>query len=265
MQLLNFATSTAKKAGKLIKKMSAIRGEVTFKGKNDIVTAADFAAEELIIKEIQKHFPAHAILSEETNPELTEMSEYLWIIDPLDGTMNFSHGLKQYAVSIGLFKAKKQDKSKNFAYLEGELILGVVYSPELDELFYAEKGKGAFLNNKPIKVSSATKIENSLMVTGFHTTNKNENLPYFKKMLGKCQGMRRLGSAALDLCYVAAGNFEGYWEFNLKPWDIAAGSLIVKEAGGNVTDTNGNLLDLFGQDILASNGRVHKEIIELFS
>ncbi|MBI4975793.1 inositol monophosphatase [Candidatus Peregrinibacteria bacterium] len=264
------------------------------KGVNDLVTNADKASEKFIIENINKTYPDHGILAEESsfnqtksygekfarearshyligNPNGTGAfmkefanKKYIWLIDPLDGTTNFAHGLPLYAVSIGLFGTKSIKKSKNFEYLSGELILGVVFAPELNELFYAQKGHGAFLNGKKIKVSNVKSVKNSLFVTGFPTTHKEINIPYFEKITFESQALRRLGAAALDLCYIACGRFDGYWEFGLKPWDIAAGSLIVSEAGGQVTDIYGNELDLFGSDIFASNKKIHKETVEIF-
>lgn len=270
MKLLNFAIQTAQKAGKLILKESKKALIVSEKGKNDLVTNVDKASEALIINEIKSVYPTHSILAEEssflhkTQVSNFKKSKYIWIIDPLDGTTNFAHRLPLYSISIAIFETKVADSSKNFDYLEGELIAGVVFAPALNEIYYAEKNKGAFLNGKKIKVSNIGKIENSLLVTGFPTTHREINLPYFEAMLSKAQAMRRLGSAALDLCYIASGRFDAYWEFGLKPWDIAAGALIVEEAGGKITDTNGNLLDLFGKDILATNGKVHKEVVTTF-
>lgn len=270
MDLLKFTINLAKKAGTLAIKESK-KITVNFKRKNDLVTNADKACEKLIKSEILKNFPDHLILAEESNEnflkdfEKSKNPKYIWIIDPIDGTTNYAHGLPLYSVSIGLFKITSKDTSKNFEYLEGEIVLGVVHAPALNETFYAQKGKGAYLNGKKITISTAKKLADSLMVTGFPYENKEMNLPYFIKMMEHCQAIRRLGSAALDLCYVAASRFDGYWEFDLKPWDVAAGALIVKEAGGKVTDLNGNLLDLFGFDILASNNKIHKEILETFS
>lgn len=269
--MLNFAIKLAQEAGEIILKESKKTLKIDKKGQNDLVTNADKKAEAYIIKRIKSAYPKHAILAEESSfkKEISiedyKKSEYIWIIDPLDGTTNFAHGLSLYSVSIGLFKKTSLKSSKNFDYLEGEIIAGVVHAPGLKETFWAQKGKGAFLNGKKIKVSKAKTLRDSLMVTGFPYENKKMNLPYFAAMIDKCQAIRRLGSAALDLCYTAVGHFDGYWEFGLKPWDIAAGSLILKEAGGTVTDVNGNMLDLFGADLLVSNGKIHKEIIKLFS
>src|SRR3989338_5336963 len=269
--MLNFAIKLAKEAGEIILKESKKALKIDKKGLNDLVTNADTKAETYIIKKIKSSYPSHAILAEESSfkKEISDdnykKADYIWIIDPLDGTTNFAHSLPLYSVSIGLFKKTSIKSSKNFDYLEGEIIAGVVHAPALNETFSAQKNKGAFLNGKKIGVSKAKSLRDSLMVTGFPYENKKMNLPYFIIMMDHCQAIRRLGSAALDLCYTAAGRFDGYWEFGLKPWDIAAGSLILKEAGGTVTDVNGNMLDLFGADILVSNGKIHKEIIKLFS
>lgn len=295
--LLKFVIHTAQKAGKLAMAYRKKGLKIEEKAKNDLVTNADKACEKLIIKEIKKVFPDHAIMGEESsfikktsserttqarskakNPrpsgvlsqsELYQIkdyaeSEFIWLIDPIDGTTNYAHGLKEYGISIGLFQLTSIKSSKNFQYLNGELILGVVCAPALNELFYAAKGYGAYLNGKKIHVSKQTKTDNSLLATGFPYRNRKMNLPYFSKMLDNCQAIRRLGAASLDLCYVAAGRFDGYWEFDMKPWDIAAGALIVEEAGGRVTDTNGNQIDLFGKDILATNKKIHPGIIKNF-
>jgi myo-inositol-1(or 4)-monophosphatase len=269
MELLDFTIRVAEKAGKRILK-EAKKIKVEKKGIRDLVTNADKAAEKLIIKEIQKQFPDHGIIAEEQAQNKNEINKlsscpYIWIIDPLDGTTNFTHGLQQFAVSIGVIKTASAKKSKNFEYITGELICGVVFAPKLGEIFYAEKGKGAYRNGKKIQVSKRKKLADSLMVTGFPYKDKEINLPYLEKIVQKARGMRRFGAASLDMCYIAAGHFDGYWEFGLKAWDIAAGTLILNEAGGKVTDTNGNTLDLFGQDLLCSNGHIHKETIELFS
>ncbi len=270
MNILKFTIGIAEKAGKIALKESS-KLKITLKGKNNLVTNADKACEKLIKAEIKSAFPDHLILAEESSENFTEDLEkhkkpkYVWIIDPIDGTTNYAHGLPLYSVSIGLFEISSKDKSKNFEYLEGEMVLGVVHAPALNQTYYAQKGKGAYMNGKKIKVSDTKKVADSLMVTGFPYENREINLPYFTKMMDHAQAIRRLGSAALDLCYIAAGHFDGYWEFDLKPWDIAAGALIVEEAGGRVTDINNNMLDLFGFDILASNKKIHKEILEIFS
>ncbi|MBT4917115.1 inositol monophosphatase [Candidatus Peregrinibacteria bacterium] len=270
MKILDFAIQTAEKAGKLILKQEKETLQIDEKtNNNDLVTNVDKASEALIIKEIQKEYPSHAILAEESanlenQAEKYAQAKYIWIIDPIDGTTNFAHGLPLYSVSIGVFKTESKESSKNFEYITGELVAGVVHAPRLRETFSAYKGKGARLNGKKIHVSKRTPIKNCLTVTGFPTKDRERNLPYFQAMLSDCRAVRRLGSAALDLCYIACGRFDAYWEFGLKPWDVAAGSLIVEEAGGKATDTYGETLDLFGQDILATNGLVHKEVITKF-
>lgn len=268
--LLKFAIKTAKKAGKLALTYQKRGLQIEKKGKNDLVTNADKASEKLIIAEIFKTYPDHAVMGEEstfihkTSVKDYANAEYIWLIDPIDGTTNYAHGMKEYGISIGLFKLSSAEKSQNFQYLSGELIVGVVFAPAMNEIFYAAKGEGAYLNGKKIKVSKTPKLENALLATGFPYQNRKINLPYFSTMMNHCQAIRRLGAASLDLCYVAAGRFDGYWEFDIKPWDIAAGALIVEESGGTVTDTNGNQIDLFGKDILVSNGKIHREIIDTF-
>lgn len=269
--LLKFAVKTAKKAGKFVLAEQKKGLTIIEKAKNDLVTNADRASEEMIIKEIKKTYPTHAIIGEESSfihkTDISEYAnaEYIWLVDPIDGTTNYAHQLKEYAVSIGLFKMTKKEKSKNFQYLSGELIVGVVFAPGMNELFSACKGGGAHMNGKRIHVTKIKEVKDGLFATGFPYKNQGINLPYFNAMMGRCQAIRRLGAASLDLCYVAAGRFEGYWEFGLKPWDIAAGALIIEEAGGYVTDTNGNQIDLFGADIFASNKKIHQETLDIFN
>ncbi|MFA6917732.1 MAG: inositol monophosphatase family protein [Candidatus Gracilibacteria bacterium] len=269
MSYIPFINKTIKEAGALILRKSHTSYKVEEKAKNDLVTEVDKASEILITKAIKKAFPSHAVLGEEDNfkngisDEIRE-AEYIWIVDPLDGTMNFVKDLPFYAVSIALFKKSGQAESKNFEYLEGEIIAGAVYIPRLDELFYAEKGKGAYLNGKKIHVSNVKTVGKSVLATGFHLKGALQNLPYFEKIVGNCRAIRRFGASAIDLVYAAAGRFDGYWEFNIKAWDIAAGVLIVEEAGGRITDLNGNLLDLFGKQVLVSNGKIHKELVKIF-
>lgn len=268
MELLDFTIKLAEKAGKLVLKERKKPLQISKKGIRDLVTQADYASEKLIIDSVKKKFPNHEFIAEESvSSSLTKLKKapYIWIIDPIDGTTNFTKGLPQFAISIGIFKNSHAESSKNFDYLEGELVVGVVYAPALGEMFYAEKGGGAFLNGKKIKVSDTTAVIDSLMATGFSYKDKLRNLPYVEVMMEKSRGIRRFGAASLDMCYAAAGLFDGYWEFGLKAWDIAAGALIIEEAGGQVTDVNGNQLDLFGGDIMASNKKIHKEMIQAFS
>ncbi|MGB2599755.1 MAG: inositol monophosphatase family protein [Candidatus Omnitrophota bacterium] len=221
--------------------------------RTDLVTDVDKRCESIIIERIRKEYPDHAILAEESG-EKQGQSEYEWVVDPLDGTTNYAHRFPVFCVSIGV---KRGD----------EVEVGVVYDPSRDELFEACRGKGALLNGSPIKVSSADAVRDSLLATGFayNVEGKIANLDYFKRMLESAQAVRRLGSAAIDLCYVACGRLDGFWELGLNPWDMAAAQLIVKEAGGMVTTMKGGQFDISKDDILASNGRIHEEMTDLFT
>lgn len=273
MEFLKFATELAEKAGKHVLSESRKDFKIgTKRHENDLVTSIDQSTEKLIIKSIKSAYPDHAIIAEESTffsskdltPEDYMKSDYIWIIDPIDGTTNFAHGLYYYAISIALFKTSQKEKSKNYDYLEGELVTGVTYAPRLGDMFTAQKNKGAFLNGDRLHVSKTPKLKNSLMATGFPANERKINFPYVEKISDHCRAVRRFGAATLDFAYTAAGHFDGYWEFGLQPWDVAVGALLVDEAGGKVSDSNGNIIDLFGQDILVSNGKIHKEIIELF-
>ena len=221
---------------------------------NDLVTEADHASEKAIIETIQKNYPDHFILSEETG-EVKTASEYKWIIDPIDGTINFANGIPICCVSIGLEK-------------EGEIIMGSVYNPFMNELFIAEKGMGATLNDKKLSVSNKDNVGNSCLVTGFPYTyldSENAPLKVFEKLIRKAIPVRRLGSAAIDLCWVAAGRFDGYFEHYLQTWDSAAGFLMVMEAGGKVTDYSGKDYSVYQKQILATNGLIHDELREIIN
>lgn len=221
-------------------------------GVNNLVTEADHASEAAIIEVIQKNFPDHFILSEETG-ELKQDSEYKWIIDPIDGTINFSKGIPICCVSIGVEK-------------NGQMILGAVYSPFLNEFFFAERGQGATLNDKKIRVSTQTEVIKSCLVTGFPYTYldmPNGPLEVFERLIRKGVPVRRLGSAALDLCWVAAGRFDGFYEHKLQAWDSAAGFLMVEEAGGKVTDFENNYYSPYQPHLVATNGRIHEELVEV--
>jgi myo-inositol-1(or 4)-monophosphatase len=221
-------------------------------GVNNLVTEADHASEKAIINAIKQNFPTHFILSEETG-ELKQDSEYKWIIDPIDGTINFSKGIPICCVSIGVEK-------------NGEMILGAVYSPFLNEFFFTERGQGATLNDKKIQVSNQTQVIKSCLVTGFPYTYldmENGPLQVFERLIRKGVPVRRLGSAALDLCWVAAGRFDGFYEHKLQAWDSAAGFLIVEEAGGKVTDFENNYYSPYQPHLVATNGIIHDELIEV--
>jgi myo-inositol-1(or 4)-monophosphatase len=221
-------------------------------GINNPVTEADHASEKAIIDIIQKAYPDHFILTEESG-EIKTDSEYKWIIDPIDGTINFSNGIPICCVSIGVEK-------------DGEIILGAVYNPLMNEMFFAEKGMGATLNDKKISVSSKTSISNSCLVTGFPYTyldTPNGPLQVFEKLIRQGIPVRRLGSAALDLCWTAAGRFDGFYEHKLQAWDSAAGFLIVEEAGGTVTGFDGKRYSPYQPGIVATNGKIHAELLDL--
>jgi myo-inositol-1(or 4)-monophosphatase len=247
--MLDFAVDVAQRAGKLLHEGLAGPREIRFKGAIDLVTEMDVAAEKLIVDALRERFPDHAILAEEGGA--TEAaSGYKWVVDPLDGTTNYAHGLPIFCVSIGLEK-------------DGEPILGVICAPAIGELYAAEKGKGATLNGQPIHVSTTDDLQRALLVTGFpyDVQVKQSNLHHFSKFIHRSQAVRRLGSAALDLAWVAAGRFDGFWEPRLAPWDLCAGSVIVAEAGGRVTGYGGGPFSIYGKEVLASNGRVHDAMI----
>lgn len=253
--MLYIAIEAAKEAGKFLKKNLGKVRQIDLKSgqERNLVTEIDKKSEELIVNIIKKHYPNHDILAEESGSKHGSKSDYKWIIDPLDGTTNFTHGLPIFCVSIGLER-------------KGEIILGAIYDPNFDELFTAEKGRGAFLNGRRLRVSTTKELKSSLLVTGF-PYNINENpdhcIEHFVNFLLNAQAIRRMGSAALDLAYVAAGRYDGFWEVNLNPWDMAAGVLLVKEAGGEITNFTGTDIDIYGKQIVASNKSIHKEMLEI--
>lgn len=220
-------------------------------GVNNLVTEADHASERAIIDAIKADYPSHFIMSEEVG-EIVMDSTYKWIVDPIDGTVNFASGIPLCCVSIGIEK-------------EGKMIMGAVYNPLANEFFFAEKGCGATLNEQAIQVSNKTEVNKSCLATGFPYTYVdavNGPLQVFEKFIKKGIAMRRLGSAAIDLCWVAAGRFDAYYEHQLYPWDSAAGFLIVEEAGGKVTDFSGNTYSPYQPSILATNGKIHNEMLQ---
>lgn len=248
---LEVAIETALKAGRYLKERFKSPKHIEYKGEIDLVTDSDIGAEEIIIKSLKKAFPKHGILAEETSGIYqTPGKDHCWIIDPIDGTTNFAHGYPLFAVSIALEYNK-------------EIQLGVAYNPLLNELFTAQLGKGAFLNGKKIHVSSTKNLSQGLVATGFPYDIRQDsetNLRYFNKFQLKAQNIRRDGSAVLNLCYTACGRFDGFWELKLKPWDTASGFLMVKEAGGKVTDFSGRRFSIYKKEILASNGLIHNEM-----
>jgi len=246
------AIQAARKAGETLKKRLGRKRTIGFKGVVNIVTDMDILSEKIIVDEIENYFPDHAFLAEE-RPATEKNSPFLWIIDPLDGTTNYAHGFPVFSVSIALAKDR-------------EVVLGVVYDPTRDELFTAERGKGARLNGRKIRVSSEPDLSRSLLATGFPydlRESRINNFDHFHNFAIRAQAVRRAGSAALDLCYVAAALFDGFWEMKLGTWDIAAGSLMVSEAGGEITDFLGKPPDLRGRHVLASNGKIHRAMLRI--
>jgi myo-inositol-1(or 4)-monophosphatase len=226
---------------------------IEYKGDVDLVTAADRHAEELIVARIRKQWPGHDLMGEEGSRQETG-SDFRWYIDPLDGTTNFAHGYPVFCVSIAL-------EHRN------ERIAGVVFDPTRNEMFATEKGAGARLNDRAIHVSKTASLRESLVATGFpsHKRHKNPNIHFYHQITLRSHGVRRAGSAALDLCYVACGRYDAYWEFNLNPWDTAAGVLLVQEAGGKVTNFSAGPFSIDSREVLASNGLLHDEVLTEFA
>ena len=245
----------AREAGEVIKEAFRTNFSVEFKtNETNLVTEVDTKSEQMIIDFISKKYPNHGILAEESGGDYKN-KEYVWIVDPLDGTTNFAHGLPIFSVSIGVQK-------------NGKTICGVVYDVMQDLLYTAESGSGAFCNKRKLKVSANENLHHSVVVTGFPydiADNPYNAIELFSAFLKQSRAVRRLGSAAIDMCYVADGVFDGFWEVKLNPWDVCAGSLIVEEASGFVTDFKGNPRDLFSKEILASNEKVHKSMMEIIA
>lgn len=249
---LSATAEIAREAGALLMDYFRQRVSIEYKGEADLVTEADRKSESLIRERIRERWPGHDIFGEEQGFVDTG-SEYRWYVDPLDGTTNFAHGFPVFCVSMALER-------------NGQLIGAVIYDPTRNELFAAEKGSGAFLNELRIQVSKTSNLEECLVATGFpsHKRHKNPNIFFYHQITLRTHGVRRAGSAALDLCCVACGRFDGFWEFNLNPWDTAAGVLIVEEAGGKVTDMRGGPFQLNSRETLASNGFVHGALVDEF-
>ena len=250
---VSFASEVAREAGALLLSYQERGVQTEYKGSFDVVTAADRASEKLVVERIRTRFPDHSIVAEEgSGSDLG--SEHVWHVDPLDGTTNFAHGFPVYAVSIGLEQA-------------GEPLAGVIYDPTRDELFAAEKGSGAYLNNRRIRVSGIADLSKGLFATGFPPAirAKNPNVYNFHQFSVLTHGARRAGAAALDICSVACGRLEGFWEIGLKSWDVSAGRAILSEAGGRCTDMSGGPYASGDPDVLISNGAVHQQMIDLFA
>ncbi len=251
--MLQKVINIAEEAGEIIRE--GFKSNISIEYKTDLsnlVTNIDKASEKHIIDFVKKEFPFHSIIAEESGLH-NNSSEYKWVIDPLDGTTNFAHGLPIFSVSIGI---QKND----------ETIYGVVYDVMRKTTYAAEKGSGAFENNKKISVSNNDQLEKSVLVTGFSYDVKQnyvKPMEHFTSFLTKTRAVRRLGSAAIDFCYVANGVFDGFWEADLNPWDVCAGLLIVEEAGGKTSDYQGNKLELNSKKFLATNGKVHKKMLEI--
>jgi len=250
--LVSTMESIAREAGSLLMEHFHRHVKIEYKGDVDLVTVADRESEALILERIRRHFPTHDVMGEE-GTRIETGNDYKWYVDPLDGTTNFAHGYPVFCVSLAVD-------------YRGERIAGVIYDPTRDELFAAEKGSGARLNGVAIRVSSTARLAECLIGTGFpsHKRHQNPNIYFYHQITLRSHGVRRAGSAALDLCNVAAGRYDGFWEFNLNPWDTAAGVLMVEEAGGRVTDFAGGPFQIASRETLASNGLVHDALLAEF-
>jgi myo-inositol-1(or 4)-monophosphatase len=256
------AAAIAQEAGALLKEFFTKGVETEYKGDVDLVTVADRTAEKLIRQRLSEAFPEHGIYGEEGTRDRLE-GAFRWYVDPLDGTTNFAHGFPHFCVSMGLEERPAGLRPDE----DGRLMAAVIYDPLLDELFTAERGRGAWLNSKPIRVSRIQSLSEALVATGFpsHKRHDSPNIHFYQEFTLRSHGVRRAGSAALDLAYVAAGRFEAFWEFKLNPWDTAAGLLLVEEAGGRITDFAGGPWRLDSREILASNRLIHEELLGFFS
>lgn len=256
------AADIARSAGTLLRKHYACGVAMEYKGEVDIVTVADRESEKLIVERLQARWSEYGIYGEE-GTRMAMQSEFRWYIDPLDGTTNFAHGFPVFCVSMGLERRPPGTP----ANADGELIAAVIYDPLRDEMFTAEKGMGAFLNGSPIHVSRTETLAESLIATGFPSRKRHgtANVHFYHEFTLRSHGVRRAGSAALDLAYIACGRMDGYWEFNLNAWDTAAGVLLVREAGGQVTYIDGSPFLLASAEVLATNGKIHSEMMHLFS
>lgn len=250
---LETAVDIAREAGALLAHYFERRVGYELKGDFDLVTAADRASEKLVVERLRSHFPTHSIMGEETGSH-AGTSDFRWFVDPLDGTTNFAHGFPLFNLTLGLERA-------------GEMIAGVIYDPVHQEMFGAERGAGAYLNNRRIRVSTAARLADTLACTGFPSRKRtqNINIHFYHQMAMATHGVRRTGSAAIDLAFLACGRLDVFWEFGLNPWDMAAGVLIVAEAGGRISDMNGGPHSVTASPhLLADNGLVHDQVLELF-
>jgi myo-inositol-1(or 4)-monophosphatase len=255
------AESIAREAGALLREFYSRGVRAEYKGDVDLVTEADRASEALIGARLRAAFPGHGIYGEEGTRSGLE-SEYRWYVDPLDGTTNFAHGFPAFCVVLGC----ERRRAGLAADADGEMVAGAIYDPLRDEMFSTAKGLGVTLNGEPVMVSRAKLLQESLIATGFpsHKRHRSPNVHFYHEFTLRSHGVRRAGSAALDLAYVACGRLDGFWEFNLNPWDTSAGSLMVEEAGGKITHFNGGEFTLDSREVLATNGLIHAEMIALF-
>jgi myo-inositol-1(or 4)-monophosphatase len=249
---LDISADIAREAGALLATYFERRVAFELKGEYDLVTEADRASEALVVERLRSHFPTHSIVAEEGGGHQGS-SEYCWYVDPLDGTTNFAHGFPMYNVTMALEHA-------------GQLVAGVIFDPERNEMFASERGSGAYLNQRPIHVSKVARLEDTLVATGFPSLKRhqNVNVHFYYQLAMITHGVRRAGSAALDLAYVASGRLDAFWEFGLKPWDMAAGILLIQEAGGKCSDMHGAPMQLRGPHLLATNGAVHDAMLAKF-
>lgn len=256
--MLDFAIETAREAGRVLaERFGRASLEVTHKGDIDLVTESDLAAERLIVERIRSYYPRHAILAEESGTAEhagAATSAYKWIVDPLDGTTNYAHGYPCFCVSIAL-------------EYEGQLVIGVIYDPTRDEMFAAERGAGATLNGRRIRVSEISDLNEAMLCTGYpYDVRGRDNFARnFTNFIMHAQGVRRDGSAALDLAYVACGRFDGFWEEGLNPWDVAAGVVLIEEAGGRVSRYDGSPFGIYAPPIMASNGLIHEAMMRVLA
>lgn len=250
--MLEFVIDLVRAAGDVICENYGQVHRVNHKSSDiDLVTEVDLAVEQLLVSAIRERFPDHAILSEEGDG-VRHASDYLWVVDPLDGTVNYAHGFPVFAVSVAVQK-------------QGETVLGVVYDPLRDEMFAAEQGAGATCNGRPMHVSDTARLQDALLATGFpydRATRSDNNVAEFSRLVTRVQGIRRAGAAALDMAYLAAGRLDGYWEQHVFPWDWTAGALLVSEAGGRITDFDGGPWSLDTVKIVVTNGRIHAELLD---
>jgi len=261
-EFAHVADGIARQAGALLRKFYEKGVSTEYKGDVDIVTEADRASEQLIREKLKAAFPTHGVYGEEGTRDQLE-SEYRWYVDPLDGTTNFAHGFPAFCVVLGL----EHRPAGLAADADGEMVAGVIYDPLRNEMFSAERGKGAFLNGRAIHVSKTKTLQESLTATGFpsHKRHTSPNIHFYQQITLRSHGVRRAGSAALDLAYVACGRLDGFWEFNLNPWDTSAGVLLVAEAGGMVTHFDGGKFTLDSREVLATNGLILPEMTHVFT